>query len=161
MPADVWTSPPLAVDPAWVDWNGHLNMAYYNVIFDRAGDLFVAPAGIGESYVATRGLSTMIVEMHVCYLREVFLDTPLAVRFRILDLDDKRLHLFAELIHAEEGWVSATSEQMILHVDLAARRAAPWPADVRSGLEALAAPTRALPRPERAGRAVSMVRRPG
>lgn len=156
MPADVWTSPPITLDPTWIDWNGHLNMAFYNVVFDRAGDLFVAPAGIGETYVATRGLSTMAVETHVCYLREVFLDTALVVRMRILDLDEKRLHLFAELVHAEEGWISATSEQMTLHVDLTTRRVSPWPADVRAGLEALWAPTRALPTPDRAGRRIAI-----
>ena len=159
MTMTVWTSPRIAIEPAWIDWNGHLNMAYYNVIFDRAADLFLAPTGLGEAHVATRGLSTMTAEIHVCYLREVFLETPLAVRARILDLDDKRLHLFAELIHAEEGWVSATSEQMYLHVDMAVRRVAPWPTDVRAGLEALWAPTRELATPDRAGRRIAIPRR--
>lgn len=148
----------LAIEPDWVDYNGHLNMAYYNVLFDRACDVFVASAGLGPDYVAARGLSYMTAEIHVCYLREVFLGAPLQVRTRILDLDAKRLHLFAELIHAEEGWVSATSEQMYLHVDLVARRVVPWPADLRAGLEALWAPTRHLPLPDRAGRRIGIAR---
>jgi len=146
----------LAVEPAWIDWNGHLNMAYYNVLFDRALDGFIARAGIDPDYVATRAGSIMTAEIHVCYLREVFLDTPLRVRFRILGLDDKRLHLFCELIHADEGWVSATCEQMSLHVDMTTRRVAPWPADIRAALADLWAPTRDLPQPPRAGRAVAM-----
>ena len=146
------------VEPGWVDYNGHLNMAYYNVLFDRACDAFLLSAGLGPDYVATRGHSYMTAEIHVCYLREVFLTDPLQVRQRVLDLDDRRLHLFSELIHAEDGWVSATSEQMYLHLDMAVRRVVPWPADVRDGLKALWAPTRRLPLPDRAGRRIGIVR---
>jgi acyl-CoA thioester hydrolase len=144
------------IEPGWVDYNGHLNMAFYNVVFDRACDDFVVTAGLGPDYLAKRGCSYMTAEIHVCYLREVFLGDPLQVRMRILDLDDKRLHLFAELIHAEDGWVSATSEQMYLHLDMRARRVVPWSADVRAGLEALWAPTRHLAPPERAGRRIGI-----
>lgn len=157
--AAVHLSAPMAIEPGWVDYNGHLNMAYYNVLFDRACDDFVAAAGLGPDYLATRGCSYMTAEVHVCYLREVFLADPVRVRIRILDLDDKRLHLFSELIHAADGWVSATSEQMYLHLDMAARRVVPWPADLRDGLERLWAPTRALPRPERAGRRIGIARK--
>lgn len=149
-------SPTFAVDPAWIDWNGHLNMAYYNVMFDRAADGLLARVGISPDYVRERAGSIMTAEIHVRYLREVFLDTPLAVRIRILGLDEKRLHLFSELIHAEEGWVSATSEQMNLHIDMTTRRVAPWPADIRAALEDLRAPTKGLPPPEGTGRAVAM-----
>ncbi len=154
--SELFVTDPIAVDPAWVDWNGHLNMAYYNVIFDRAADAFIAGVGIGPDYVATRAGSIMTAEIHVCYVREVFLETPLRVRMRILGLDDKRLHLFSELIHADEGWLSATSEQMNLHVDMTARRVAPWPADIRQALEALHAETRDVPLPTRTGRRIAM-----
>lgn len=146
----------MAIEPEWADYNGHLNMAYYNVLFDRAVDAFVAAAGLGPAYVADRGATYMTVEIHVCYLREVFVTDPVRVRARILDLDDKRLHVFAELIHGDDGPVSATSEQMYLHVDMATRRVAPWPADIRAGLERLWAPTKAWPTPERAGRRISV-----
>jgi acyl-CoA thioester hydrolase len=157
--AAVHLSAAMAIEPGWVDYNGHLNMAYYNVLFDRACDAFVATAGLGPDYLETRGCSYMTAEIHVCYLREVFLADPVRVRTRILDLDDKRLHLFSELIHADDGWVSATSEQMYLHLDMTTRRVVPWPADLRDGLEALWAPTRALPSPERAGRRIGIARK--
>ena len=147
------------LEPEWVDYNGHLNMAWYNVLFDRACDAFLASAGLGPQYVAVRAMSYMTAEIHVCYVREVFLADPVQVRQRILDLDDKRLHLYAELIHADEGWVSATSEQMYLHLDMTARRVTPWPSDVRDGLEALWAPTRHLALPARAGRRIGIPRK--
>ena len=154
----VFLTDPITIEPGWVDWNGHLNMAYYNVIFDRAADAFLAPTGLGPDYVTTRGLSYMTAEIHVCYLAEVFRDDPLRVAVRIVDLDAKRLHLFAELVHAETGRLSATSEAMYLHVDMGSRRTAPWPDDVRARLEALWATTRDLALPERVGRRIAMSR---
>lgn len=156
---DPYLSPVMAIEPAWIDYNGHMNMAYYNVLFDRAADLFFTPLGLGPDYVATRHMSFMTAEIHVCYVREVFLGAPVRVAVRILDMDDKRLHVFSELRHAEEGWLSATSEQMYLHVDMQARRTAPWPADVRAALEAEWARTRSAPWPERAGRKIVIQRR--
>ncbi|MEJ1161584.1 thioesterase family protein [Prosthecomicrobium sp. N25] len=152
-------SPIMAVEPAWIDYNGHLNMAYYNVFFDRAADAVFEHLGLGPDYVKTRAMSYMTAEIHVCYLREIFLETPVRVRLRVLDVDDKRLHVFSELLHAEEGWVSATSEQMYLHVDMTARRTAPWPLEIRAGFEAMKRAADALPRPERAGRAIGIPRR--
>ena len=150
---------PMAIEPAWIDYNGHLNMAYYNVLFDRAADEFLLRAGLGPDYVAERNMTFMTAEIHVCYLRELFLTDPVRVTMRILDLDEKRMHVFAELVHANEGWVSATSEQMYLHVDLVARKTVPWPSDIDARLQALAAATRGLPRPDRAGRRIGIVRK--
>lgn len=149
----------MAIEPSWIDYNGHLNMAYYNVLFDRAADEMFARVGLGPDYVRDRGLSYMTAEIHVCYVREIFLADPAVVIVRILDLDDKRLHVFSELRHATEDWLSATSEQMYLHVDMTARRTAPFPADVRAGLEGMKAVTDGLPVPERAGRKIGIVRR--
>lgn len=155
-PTPWFESPTLALEPTWIDWNGHLNMAYYNVLFDRAADLFLAGVGISPAYVRERAGSIMTAEIHVRYVRELFLDAPTRVRIRVVGLDDKRLHLFSELIHAEEGWISATSEQMNLHVDMNARRVAPWPADIRASLETWAEAGRTSPPPESLGRAIAM-----
>ncbi|WP_317131825.1 thioesterase family protein, partial [Prosthecodimorpha hirschii] len=149
----------MAIEPAWIDYNGHLNMAYYNVLFDRAADEILGHAGLGPDYIATRNLSFMTAEIHVCYVREVFLADPVTVTMRFLDLDAKRLHVFAELRHATEGWLSATSEQMYLHVDMAARRTAPFPEDVMATLTAMKAQDDGKPWPERAGRKIGIVRK--
>ena len=156
--ATPYVSRAMDIEKDWIDYNGHLNMAYYNVLFDRAADELVTAAGLGADYVATRNLSYMTAEIHVCYVREIFLETPVAVLLRVLDVDDKRLHVFSELVHATDGWISATSEQMYLHVDLATRRVAPWPADVRPALDSLKRAADALPRPQRAGRTIGIVR---
>ncbi|MCW2307008.1 thioesterase family protein [Rhodobium gokarnense] len=145
--------------PEWIDYNGHLNMAYYNVLFDTAIDEFFLAAGLGPDYVASENASFFTVEAHICYVRELAEGAPVHVESRILDVDDKRLHSWQELYHAEEGFLSATSEQMFLHVDMESRRTAPWPAPIRERLDALQGAATKLGRPERAGRAIRIARK--
>ena len=149
----------MEIEPQWIDYNGHLNMAYYNVMFDRAIDELWLILGIGPDYKKTRGNSTFTAECHVRYLREVHLGDPVQVTITLLAADDKRLHLFEELRHATEGWLSATSETMTLHVDMGQRRTAPFPPDVRATIDAVARAHALLPRPDGIGRSVSMPKR--
>ena len=146
----------MPVEPQWIDYNGHLNMAYYNVLFDRAVDEVYEMLGIGPSYLKRSNHSTMTAEVHVRYLREIHAGTPTRVRFQLLDYDAKRMHYFEELIHADEGWVSATSENMTLHIDMAAKKVAPWPGDVLAKFAAMKDAHGKLPVPPDAGRRIAM-----
>ena len=145
----------MTVEPAWIDYNGHLNMAYYNVLFDRAVDEVFELLGCGAAYVK-KGSSTFTAEVHVRYLRELKEGDPVRVTFQLLDYDSKRMHYFEQLFHAEQGWVSATSENMSLHVDMGAKKTAPFPAEVTRKLMQMKASHSQLPRPEAAGRRVAM-----
>ncbi len=147
-------SPPMAVEPQWIDYNGHLNMAYYNVLFDRGVDAALAPLGLGPDYLAT-GASFFTAEAHVCYLRELHEGATVRATFQILDFDEKRIHAFQELIHVD-GWTSATCELMTLHVDMAAKRVAPWPDTIRDRIADLHAQHARLPHPDRAGRSIGI-----
>jgi acyl-CoA thioester hydrolase len=146
----------MRVEPQWIDFNGHLNMAYYNVLFDRAVDEAYELLGIGPNYLKRSGHSTFTAEVHVRYLREIHEGDPVRVEFQLLDFDAKRIHYFETLKHAEEGWVSATSENMTLHVDMAAKKVAPFPDDVLRRLTAMKAAHAKLPVPEDAGRSIKM-----
>src|SRR6201993_2128818 len=114
-----FVSSPMRVDPAWIDYNGHLNMAYYNVLFDRAVDEVYELLGCGQAYLKESRHSCFTAEVHVRYLRELNAGDPVRVSIQLIDFDAKRLHYFEELRHAEAGWLSATSENMALHVDMA------------------------------------------
>ena len=81
---------------------------------------------------------------------------PVRVTFQLLDYDHKRMHYFEQLFHATEGWVSATSENMSLHVDMAAGKTAPFPPDVARCLEKMKASHAKLPLPEAVGRQIMM-----
>src|SRR5580692_4542127 len=146
----------MRVEPGWIDYNGHLNMAYYNVLFDRAVDEVYEILGLGLAYVETSRHSTFTAEVHVRYLRELHAGDPVRVTFQLLGFDAKRLHYFEQLFHAEEGWLSATSENMALHIDMEKQKTAPFPATVSARLARMRAAHAALPIPEAAGRKIAM-----
>ncbi|MEW4458308.1 thioesterase family protein [Roseibium algicola] len=150
----------MTVKDDWIDYNGHLNMAYYNVLFDTAVDEVFHRLGMGPDYVKTRGGSFFTAEVHVCYLRELSAGMKVIATLQLVDFDAKRAHLYQELRHAEEGWLSATSEQLSLHVDMNARKVAPWPEDIAANLTALSQAHASLPRPERAGRHIEIRKKP-
>jgi acyl-CoA thioester hydrolase len=146
----------MRVDKSWIDYNGHLNMAYYNVLFDRCVDEAYELLGIGLNYLNTRNHSTFTAEAHVRYLREIHEDDPVRVTFQLLDYDSKRVHYFQQLFHATEGWMSATSENMTLHVDMTTKKVVPFPDSVMRTLGRMKAEHARLPRPEAAGRSIAM-----
>lgn len=148
----------MTVEPQWIDYNGHLNVAYYQVFFDRAIDEVFTLLGLGPRYLAETGNSMFALEAHISYLREIKAGEQVYVLSQILDHDRKRIHLFQTLVHAEAGFVSATGEIMQLHVSMASRRSAPFPPDRMEFVEACAAAHAGLPRPDRAGRKIGIPR---
>jgi acyl-CoA thioester hydrolase len=160
MPADHMPAPFLAsvmqIEPQWIDYNGHLNMAYYNVMFDRAIDQLWAALGIGPTYMKERHGSTFTAECHVRYLREIHLGDPVQISVWLIAADEKRLHTFEELRHAGEGWLSATSENMSVHIDMTKRKVAPFPPDIQQHIRQMALAHAALPRPDGLGHAIGM-----
>jgi acyl-CoA thioester hydrolase len=146
----------MRVEPQWIDYNGHLNMAYYNVLFDRAVDEVYEQLGIGLAYLKRTQHSTFTAEVHVRYLRELKENDPVRVTFQLLEFDSKRIHYFETLLHAGGGWVSATSENMTLHVDMTAKKVAPFPDDVMRNLAAIKEAHARLPVPDGVGRRIAM-----
>jgi len=146
----------MQIEPQWIDHNGHLNMAYYNVMFDRAIDEMWLQLGMGPGYVKERQGSSFTAECHVRYLREIHLGDPVQVSVLLVGADEKRLHTFEELRHASEGWLSATSENMTIHIDMTARKTAPFPPDIAARIAAVAKAHAAVRRPDGIGRRITM-----
>lgn len=156
LPSAPFKSSIMQIEPQWIDYNGHLNMAYYNVMFDRAIDEMWLQIGIGPAYMKARRCSTFTAECHVRYLREIHLGDPVQVSVFLLGADEKRLHTFEELRHADEGWLSATSENLTLHIDMEARKVAPFPPDIRARATAIVDSYAGVARPEGIGRNIAM-----
>lgn len=155
-----FVSSTMRIEPAWIDFNGHLNMAYYLVLFDRGVDEAMALAGLGPDYVELRACSYFTAETHTLYRRELTLDQPVRATVQLIGHDDKRIHLYLELRHATEGWVAASCEQLFVHVDMTDRKVRPFPDDVLASLGVMRAAHRALPEPAALGRAVGLKGKP-
>ncbi|SEK39087.1 acyl-CoA thioester hydrolase [Roseovarius nanhaiticus] len=140
----------MTVRPEWIDFNGHLNMAYYNVLFDEGVDDVYHLMGFGAEYARTRGMTTFVADFRVRYLRELHEGDRVQCSLQLLAHDEKRFHSWQELRH-EDGWLAATAEGLTLHVDMSGPRVAPMPPDVKKQVAALQAAHDALPRPEGVG----------
>ena len=148
--------PSEAVIQDWIDYNGHLNMAFYNVIFDHGVDHVYDYLGIGESYAKSGIGSCFTMEVHVHYIQDLSLADDVEVHFRLLDYDAKRMHFFEQLYHKSEGYLAATSEQIGMHVDMQSRRSAPFPEDVLVKLEAMRLAHAQLKVPEQVGHVIGV-----
>ena len=144
------------VKPEWLDYNGHMNLAYYIVLFDQATDALFDELDLGLDYRRSRNLGTFVAETHTRYERELLVGEQVRVAVQILAVDDKRMHVAHEMFRLKDGLRSATLESMFLHVDLGARRVMPYPPDLKARVDAAATAHAHLPRPDWIGRRVSM-----
>ncbi len=136
----------------WIDYNGHMNVAYYVLVFDHGVDGLWDLLGLDEAYRRNHGGTTFAVECHVSYLRELRENDPVTITSQLLAWDAKRIHQFQRMYHADSGDLAATCEWMNLHVDIASRRVSPWPKTVLDRLAEFAARHAGDVWPERAGR---------
>ena len=142
------------VQPGWIDYNGHMNVAYYVLAFDHATDEFFDFVGLDRDYRERSGNSTFAVEAHVTYQREVHEGDPLRFATQLLGYDEKRLHFFHHMYHADAGFLAATAEWLGLHVDMARRRVTPMPDEILARLAEVLEVHETLAVPPEAGRTI-------
>ncbi|MGB7205758.1 MAG: thioesterase family protein [Anderseniella sp.] len=146
------------VEDAWIDYNGHFNMAYYAVLFDRTCDEAFELVGLGPEYLKS-GASFFTLETHTTYLRELHASDEVKVTVQLLDHDAKRMHYVQEMFHAREGWLSATMEAICMHVDMAAKASSPFPDHIQEKLAGMHAAHVGLPVPSQVGHKIGIVRK--
>ena len=155
-PLEVWRE---TVRPEWTDYNRHMNVAYYTLVFDHGVDAFFDFAGLGRAYRESTSFSTFAVEHHITYDREVLEGDEVICRSRLVGFDEKRLHHYHEMFHAVDGYRAATCEFLSLHIDLSVRRVVPMGEDRLVRLAEILAAHETLPLAEKLGRAIKAPRR--
>ena len=109
----------------WVDYNGHMNVAYYVLIFDQYGsEELMTLFKMGEESAKNTKKSTMVVESHITYNQEVQEGDEVEVNLIFCDHDKKRILYKLEMVHSEKKYVASTIEALSLYVDLAERKVA-------------------------------------
>lgn len=146
----------LRVQPEWIDYNQHMNVAYYVLAFDLAVDQVFDLFGLTQEYRTLSGRSSFALESHVTWQRELHLDDPLRITVQFLGYDGKRVHSIYHMYHAEEGFLAATSEWLQISVDMTARRSAPFEEPVASQIAALVDRHKSLPQPPEVGRVMAV-----
>ena len=135
-----------AMQPEWIDYNGHLRDAFYGLIVSYAVDELMDRLGIDAAYRARTANTLYTVEMHVHFMREVKKDDFVLVKVRLLASDQKRIHAAFDVIREGDGEVAASIEQMLLHVHQGETvKTVPFSPETTGALSALAAATGSAP----------------
>ena len=108
----------------WTDYNGHMNLSYYILIFDMGAEVILSKFKMGEHSAKTTKRSTMVVETHTTYNQEVKEEDEVDVVLSHFDHDNKRLHYKLEMYDKAKNTLSATTEVLSLYIDLNIRKVA-------------------------------------
>ena len=145
-----------AIQPDWVDYNGHLRDAFYLLIFSYATDALMDTLGLDSENREASGHSLFTLELHLNYLHEVKLGAEVEVHTQLIAYDAKRLHLYHSLHRVGDDKELAGNEQMLLHVDLAGPQATLFTEATLQRLAAISAAQAELPRPALLGRVIGL-----
>ena len=106
----------------WTDYNNHMNMAYYVLVFDQTWEIILEKFKMGEKSAKDTKRSTMVVETRTTYDGEVKEGDEVEIVLTFFDHDRKRLHFKMEMIEKSSKKLSATIEMLALYIDLSKRR---------------------------------------
>ena len=108
----------------WTDYNGHMNLAFYILVFDKGAENILSKFKMGEQSAKTTKKSTMAVESHTTYNNEVKENEDVDVHLSYFNHDKKRLHYKLEMYEKSKSILSATTEVLSLYIDLNIRKVA-------------------------------------
>ena len=117
------------VKKEWTDYNGHLNVAYYVLIFDMAADIMLDNFNMGGVSAKKDKRTTLVAEMHTIYNQDIRLGAEVETQLTYIDYDKKRIHYRLSMFHKEKKYLAATNEVLSLYVDLDQRKVIEFDAD--------------------------------
>lgn len=143
----------------WCDINGHMNVAYYALAFENAGFEVQEIMGLGETYLDKENSSLFSLKNVYTFQEEVHEGDPLRITYRVLDYSPKLLHVLLEMFHAQDGFLSCYTEQLVAHIDMETRRTSPMSAPVLKMLEELRFSQADMPLPKGVGEPIGIRKR--
>lgn len=114
------------VRPEWVDYNGHMNVGYYALAFDQGLDRFLETLDLSQAYVERTGRSIFVLQSRTQFIAEIRSGEPFGFEAVLADWDSRRLHVLLLMRHGVHRTLVASSEQLLLSVDLRTRRSSAW-----------------------------------
>jgi len=136
-----------SIPPAFLDENRHVNVQYYVHLIEQGIVAFFQRVGLGEAYATADEIGNFALEQHIRYLAEILVDDWVSVYIRLIDLSPKRAYFMGFLINDTREELASTVEVVMMNVDIARRRGAPFPSAAKAKLEALLTAHSNLPWP--------------
>lgn len=109
-----------------IDHNGHVHDANYNMVFSDAINQFNYQHGLSLQERQQLNFTIFTVEEHTSYLSELIEDDEFHITIYVYNYDAKRVHFFS-FMHKTDNTIVATNEAMMLGIDRATKKAAPFP----------------------------------
>ncbi len=144
------------VEDQWTDYNGHLNMAYYAVLFDRAAEELFQTFGLGPDYVKQTNCTFFTLETHTSYANELMAGDAVRIETQIIASDQKRVHYVQQMFKGETSYLACVLEVMVSHVDLTTHRTSVFPAAIQSKIDEMTAAHKALTPPPQVGHVIGL-----
>ncbi len=141
----------------WLDYNDHMNVAYYVMAFDFGIDAFKDVIGITLDYIEREKRSTVALESHISYLQEATLGDALRIETRIVDFDGKRVHYYQEMYRGET--LLSTQETLSISFSTESRRSCEFEDQARERYQTMLERQGQLPRPEAIGKRIGIRRK--
>lgn len=135
----------MTIPKSFLDENQHVNVQYYVHLVERGlGEVF-RRVGLGERYAAADEIGNFALEQHIRYLSEILIDERVSVYIRLVELSPKRAYFMGFLVNDSREQLAATVEVVMMNVDIATRRGAPFPSAAKEQLDALLKKHQKLP----------------
>ena len=145
--------------PEWIDYNGHMNVAYYTLAFDKSLDFFFEDIlGIGPTYVSKMSKGPFALKASYHYFSELLVEEEFYVDLSVVDFDSKKVHVCGEMKKSLSGELSAVFETVLMNVDLIKRKSIEYPKDVLAIFENLKSTLKPECLPDIIGKAISLKR---
>lgn len=148
----------MIVEPSWIDYNGHMNVAYYLLAFDKAIDEFYKNLGLGIEYKNNTNKSTYALESHIIWIKEMLQGERINFTIQLLDYDHKRIHLFLTMLHNEKNIEVATYEVLSMHINLETKKSCIFPDKIQKKIETIMNTHSKIPKPRLSGSTVAIRR---
>jgi acyl-CoA thioester hydrolase len=146
----------LTVEDQWTDYNGHLNMAYYAVLFDRSAEELFESFGLGVDYVKSTNCTTFTLETHTTYANELHAGDKVRIETLLLGADQKRVHYVQQMFRGDTSYLACVLEVIVSHVDLTAKRTSPYPVEIQARINEMVESHKSIPRPPQVGHVIGL-----
>lgn len=145
------------VPKEWIDFNGHMNLAYYVMAFDHALDVFLdEKLAVGPSLAKASEQGPFVLQSHIHYLRELTIGDQFYCEFILLDGDAKRLHIAGTMSRKRDDAHVCVMEQIVINVSHETRRSTPYPREIQARILALIDQQKNIERPAQIGREIGL-----
>lgn len=146
--APIELNKPVNVKKEWIDYNGHMNVAYYVVAFDSAIDEVNKMLGLGPEYLQKEKCSTFAMECRVNWLKEMKISDQMQFTVQLINSDDKRIHFFVSMINYKTKEVVSTYENMLIHINMLTRKPSEFPEKIKTKIKKLSQSHQLLDKPK-------------